>query len=320
MTAKEQYKKLCEQETTIPIYSKPFWMDAVCGEDNWDVLLYEKGDEIVGALPYYVKKKFGLSYITQPKLTQTNGVWIKYPEGQTHRSRLAFEKEILTGIIDKLEQLPICFYRQSFQPSFTNWLPFYWKGYSQTTRYTYRIEDLKNYQEVYNNFSKVVRKNIRKAEPLAKIYESDDIEKLYSLIVKTFERQGLSPSNSLPFIKRLDNACKINNARKIFFAEDENGNLHCGSYIVYDENCVYQLMSGTDPEYRQMEFKTLLIIKALKFASEEKKVFDFEGSMIEGIEEFFRKFGATQTPYFSINKIQTKNPLITMLIKKKLGE
>jgi hypothetical protein len=105
MSSKEKYRKLCEQETSIPIYSKPFWMDAVCGEDNWDVLLYEKGGEVVGALPYYVKKKFGLSYITQPKLTQTNGVWIKYPEGQTHRSRLAFEKEILTGIIDKPEQI-----------------------------------------------------------------------------------------------------------------------------------------------------------------------------------------------------------------------
>ena len=34
-------------------------MDAVCGEDNWDVLIVEKGGEIVASMPIYIKKKFG---------------------------------------------------------------------------------------------------------------------------------------------------------------------------------------------------------------------------------------------------------------------
>lgn len=54
---KDKYRDLLETETTIPIFSRDWWMDAVCGEDNWDVLLVEKDNEIVASMPYYKKKK-----------------------------------------------------------------------------------------------------------------------------------------------------------------------------------------------------------------------------------------------------------------------
>ncbi len=38
MTNKEKYQAFCEH-TYVPIYSKPWWMDAVCGPENWDVWL-----------------------------------------------------------------------------------------------------------------------------------------------------------------------------------------------------------------------------------------------------------------------------------------
>lgn len=75
---KDKYRHLLETEKTIPIFSRDWWMDAVCGEDNWDVLLVEKNGEIVASMPYYIHKKYGLTVITQPTLTQTNGMWIYY--------------------------------------------------------------------------------------------------------------------------------------------------------------------------------------------------------------------------------------------------
>jgi phosphatidate phosphatase APP1 len=36
------------------------------------------------------------------------------------------------------------------------------------------------------------------------------------------------------------------------------------------------------------------------------EVFDFEGSMIEPIERFFRGFGAVQTPYFHVSRSSSK--------------
>jgi len=36
---KELYREFCKVEDNIPIFSKDWWMDAVCGEDKWDVIL-----------------------------------------------------------------------------------------------------------------------------------------------------------------------------------------------------------------------------------------------------------------------------------------
>ena len=40
--------------------------------------------------------------------------------------------------------------------------------------------------------------------------------------------------------------------------------------------------------------------------------------MIEGVEESFRHFGAAQTPYFTIRKTYTKNPLLRAAINQKM--
>ena len=309
MTSKDKYRQLCKGEKTIPIFSKDWWMDATCGEDNWDVLVVEKGGEIVASMPIYIKSKYGLKYITQAKLTQTNGIHIRYPKNQRYSKRLSFEKEVMNGIIDQLEELDIAYYQQSFNYSVTNWLPFYWRGFEQTTRYTYVIENLSDLDRVYNGFSKVVRKNIKKANPLANVYLSNDTKKFYQINTMTFERQGLQIRYSLEYLKRIDEICKKNDCRRIIFAEDAQGNIHSGSYIIWDDISVYQLMSGIDPRFRNSEFKTLLIMEALKLANQIGIKFDFEGSMMEGVEEYFRKFGAIQKPYFSISKAFKYKPL-----------
>ena len=57
MTNKERYQQLCDAEPSICVYDQPWWMDAVCGAENWDVLLYEKKGNLLGAMPYYVKSR-----------------------------------------------------------------------------------------------------------------------------------------------------------------------------------------------------------------------------------------------------------------------
>jgi hypothetical protein len=46
--------------------------------------------------------------------------------------------------------------------------------------------------------------------------------------------------------------------------------------------------------------------EAIKFARSVTRQFNFEGSMIEPVERFFRAFGAVQTPYFQITKTNSR--------------
>lgn len=64
-------------------------------------------------------------------------------------------------------------------------------------------------------------------------------------------------------------------------------------------------MGGSDPDLRNSGANSLCMWEAIKFASTATKAFDFEGSMIEPVERFFRAFGARQKPYFQISKINS---------------
>jgi hypothetical protein len=302
LSNKEKYRKLLENETSIPIFSRDWWMDTVCGEKNWNVLLVEKNNEIIASMPYYLHKKYGLRIVSQPLLTQTNGIWIKYPPVQKLSKKMSFEKEVMSEIIDQLEALKPDYYCQNFHYSIENWQPFYWSGYKQTTRYTFVIDDLTDLDKVFSGFSKVVRKNIVKASNEAKIYESTDVGSLFHLNELVFARQGLEVPYTLSFLQQLDDVCALNSSRKIFCAADESGKVHSMLYLIWDEESAYLLMSGTDPGIRDSNFKTLLVWEAIKYASEITRKFDFEGSMMENVAEYFMKFGAAPKPYHQIYK------------------
>ncbi len=127
---KSSYAELCKMEY-ICLYNQAWFMDTVCGDPkNWDVLVCKKGREIVGALPFFVKKKYGFSYITLPYRVQHNSVWIRINPKQTHGKKVSYENEVMACLIAALEQevqkRKIYSYRQSFSPDITNWMPFYW--------------------------------------------------------------------------------------------------------------------------------------------------------------------------------------------------
>jgi len=62
----------------------------------------------------------------------------------------------------------------------------------------------------------------------------------------------------------------------------------------------------------------LLVQKSIEKAKQLGcQIFDFEGSMLKGVEIFFRNFGGKMEPYYTINKASLP---IEMLLKFKKRE
>lgn len=301
---KDRYRALCNQEDSIPLFSQAWWLDAVA-EDAWDVCLVTKGDMVHASMPYMVKKKFGQTVISQPPLTQTLGPWIR-PTTSKYAKRLSREKELMEALIN---QLPAYGYMsQSWHHYQTNWLAFYWRGFSQSTRYTYRIENLNNEDEIWGGLQQNIRTDIKKARDREQLTVRADlgIDDFFDLNRKVFERQGKSVPYTKALVDRLDQAAKEKGCRQILIAEDSEGRRHAGVYIVWDKDTAYYLMGGGDPALRNSGATSLCMWEAIRFAATVTKSFDFEGSMLEPVERFVRAFGATQTPYFSISKTNSK--------------
>jgi len=315
MTNKEKYRKFCKNEKDMPIFSKDWWLDSVCGVDNWDVVVIEKGGNIFATMSYVLTKKLGMVSIHQPILTQTMGIYFKYPQNQKYYKKLSLEKEIIEKV---LKELPIFDrFTQSFDYTHSNLLPFYWADFDIKVNYTYIVENM-TIEELEKNLETDIRRRRRiKANDVGvEVYESEDIKKFYELNKMTFIRQNKDIPYSFEFIENLYNKCKENNAVKMFFAKDKVGEVIAGNFLIYDESTVYYLMGGINPDKKDLGGMDVVQFESIKFALESARKFDFEGSMIESIEKYFRSFGAIQKPYYTVSKNNSKLLKLRQLIKE----
>jgi Acetyltransferase (GNAT) domain len=313
----DRYRELSAHDRTIPLFCRPFWLDAVCGAGNWDVAIVDRGGRVVGALPYRLRSRFGFTLIEMPLLTQFMGPWLSLPAGQRNHSRLSFEKEVLTELIDQLPAFD--YFRQNFHYSVTNWLPFHWKGFQQTTRYTYVLEDLSDPRALFADLRSNIKTDIKKAQKSVRVVEGDDLGKFFAVNQLTFDRQSREPPYDLALLERLDAACVEKGCRRMLFAEDAGGAVHAAIYVVWDDQSAYYLLGGGNPKLRGSGATSLLLWGAIQHAATVTRRFDFEGSMVEPIERFFRAFGAAQKPYFQITKIATRRMRLRRAVEELVG-
>jgi len=315
MTNKERYKELCENQPSIPIFSQPWWLDTVAGADNWDVVLVIEKDKIQASMPFVKTTKFGLMMLNMPKLTQTLGPWVT-PNTLNEYKRLSLEKKLFVELISQLPDFAQ--FQQNWHHLRTNWLPFYWHGFEQSTNYTYILGDLSDPDLLFKNIASNVKGDIKKAKNRFNLQVQDDgdLEAFIALNKMVFARQGKALPYTENFVRRLDKVCAERDCRRIFIAKDEQGRNHAGVYIVWDANSAYYIMGGGDPEMRNSGATSLCMWSAIQFAAQVTEKFDFEGSMLEPVERFFRAFGAEQTPYFSVKKLKSKRLLVNQLLSK----
>jgi hypothetical protein len=305
MTIKEQYQRLCN-DFRLPIFMQDWWLDAVCGSENWKpIIITDRGGEPEAASTYYIYKKWGISTIIPPHLTPFSGVWIK-PRIQTMKAHSVAERELdLTAKL--IEQLPkVVFSAQQFHFSFQNWLSFYWSGYRQTTRYTYFLEDLSDLSLVFDNFKGNIRTNIKKAENIVSISLSDDCEQFYDFVSTTLSLKNVSLPFNKDWFVRLNKVLFERKQRTIYFAKDDVGNIHAAIYVVWDNTTTYLLLTGVNRQFSNSAALSLLIWRAIQEASIRGHSFDFEGSTLPKVEPFFRSFGGERKSYYRISKAKNK--------------
>jgi lipid II:glycine glycyltransferase (peptidoglycan interpeptide bridge formation enzyme) len=72
--------------------------------------------------------------------------------------------------------------------------------------------------------------------------------------------------------------------------------------LVWDRHAAYFLAGGSDPELRTSGAAPLVVWHLIRFAAQRTNRFDFEGSVIEPVEHFFRGFGGKLVPVHRIMK------------------
>ncbi|WP_354687288.1 GNAT family N-acetyltransferase [Cupriavidus necator] len=313
--AQRQYRQHCNT-ASIPLFSQAWWLDATAGPAHWGAAVVERGGQVVASLPYALRRMYGFSVIAQPGLAKMAGPWLAPMDGKPARV-LGQQKELMDELIARLPRFD--HFQQHWDPGQTNWLPFAWKGFRQTTKYTYVLDDLSDTEALWHGMQHNIRAEIRKAGSRHGLQVRDDlgIDEFLQLNRQVFTRQRMRLPYTDDYVRRLDAACAARGVRKIFIAVDKTGRRHAGVYLVWNGQVAYYLMGGSDPTLRTSGATSLCMWEAIRFASGVARTFDFEGSMLEPVERFFRAFGARQQPYFFIQKTPSRI-LLTYLFLRSL--
>ena len=298
---KEDYILFVNQnKDKIPIYFHPEWLNAVCG-NFWIALVYKNNaNKVEAIMPLPFKKIFGKVIFVMPKQTQFLGVWFDLNETVLNHKRYSLEQKVIDYFIKKIPKFSL--FKIRFSSSFINSQPFNWSGFKQTNQYSYQLRNITNHDELFKSFKNNLRSDIRKAEKIVTIEETEDIKTFYEINSLSFKRQGIDIKYSFELVKQIDDYLKKMDRRKILIAKDNEGNIHAVLFMIFDNDIAYYLWGGANPEFRSSQAQNYLLWEAIKLASERVSVFDFEGSMIQNIAQVYRKFNPIITPYYRIYK------------------
>ena len=302
MNNKAVYTSLSETEKRIPLFSSPTWLNAIV-PDNWEVAIAQKGDTILGVMPYFIKKKMGFTIITMPPLTPYLGPILFYPEGQKSGTKLSFEKEIMEMLIAQLPKTDK--FIQYLFPVVSNGLPFQWKGFEQNVRYTYIIKDTSNIEICQAGLQGNIRRAIKKAKANFDVVEIEDPSQLHALKQADYADKKLELNYDEDYFNAVFRAISADKNGKMLGAKDANGKLIAAILLGWDKGSMYYVSGAINPTHRNSGALSLLLWSGIEMASKMGVAFNFEGSMIESIERYFRSFGAEQIPYFEIRKVDS---------------
>lgn len=296
------------------VFEQPWWLNIVAPGKWRESFALDKKGNVIARLAYVADNK----NVYMPKLTQTLGIWM----AQEIRSDYGAQKAAINEIYEDLRGYSSINIALGTENQYV--LPFRWLGFRIEPGFSYRLSNLSDCDALYRNFGSTAKKNIKSAKNKVTISDKTDVDTLWEMLNKTFEAQNRKNPMSKELVFKIVEKCEATGHGKYFDARDPDGNVHACAYFVYDEKVCYYLLGASDSKYRSSGAQSLILWHGIQFAAEHSAEFDFEGSMIEGIEHFFKQFGGKCLPYFSVKKqsllqeiMDTMKPRIKRIIGYK---
>ncbi|MBN1153674.1 methicillin resistance protein [candidate division KSB1 bacterium] len=311
----DEWDRFVDESPQGSIFCRSWWLRSVCTQ-GFQIFIFRQHGRILAGMPLPIYHFRGFTRIHMPPLTQVLGALLAPINDGSYTRKLSNEMNVLTALANAIPRFHV--FGMNFHYNFTNWLPFYWAGYTQTTRYTYIIPDLTDLNKVYAEFASSTRTSINKARNIVSVHTDLSARDLYDNHVLTLQKKGEQILYDFDYFKAIYETAHQTDCGKTWYAMDEHKNIHAAIFVIFDRKSAYGIVCSTDPDFRSSGAGTLLQKEAITYVAKYTQRWDFEGSMIHDVENYYRKFGAIQTPYFTIMKDNRSLPVRSIAAGKNL--
>lgn len=265
------------------IYARSFYLDRIAA--GWKALIAEDYSWVVPLTP---RVKFGIRYLYQPAFTQQLGVFAKAGVAipYTHiveRLGKRYRFWDINWNIDLSKTLG------SFSP--------------RSTAATNFLLDLsKKYDEIKEGYHKDLIKNLNRGKKNEFNYvKSDNFSAAITLFRTHYGDRTLQVTDDDYYnFEQICSYCADKGMLLLRNIQDSNGNIVAAALMLHDGKRIYNMMNTTTEAGRKLQANHYLLDSIIKEFSGQPIVFDFEGSDLPGVKEFYENFGASNRPYYQL--------------------
>lgn len=279
--------------------------------------IYKDEHQLIGGFYYLNIKKYGASFLKLPPYTPHCGLFFN-SESKNKSSSNNFTKEVITEVCNYISAQKSALTVLAFPSNIIDLQPFIWAKYKVIPNYTYRIDLSRPLETIKANFDSKNRNVINKALKEELVLSENTMSKteLFS-----FFMNSLSSTDANIYKEELKNIFEtFSDPANSFSVEAKKNNELVGAvFCVYDNKNCYYLLGGVNKTSGVPGVNNLLIQLSIEKAKALGcSIFDFEGSMLKGVEKFFRGFGPELVPYYTVNKGKLAVELLLKFKKRQL--
>lgn len=294
----------------LPLFLREEWR-AIVGDGYERLAVLNEDGKALAAFNLHRTRRAGLRLISHPAFNPHCGLW-RRPQAKNPAKAVGEAKKLHTTLAEyMLAQDGMV--HLAFPPEETDLQPWAWKGFKVVAQWTYRIDLGQGLPTIRAGYEDKQRNAIKKGLAGGTVETTDDPDRVLNAVRSTFARKG----------KGLDEATTSALLRAFLkpglgfaFVTVENGKDSAAAFCAHAAGTCYYLLGGVDKAHASNGAGAMAVDACIGQAHAlGLPIFDFEGSMLPEVERYFRTFGGTPTPYFTVNRA----PFLTeVALKKKL--
>jgi hypothetical protein len=290
---------LVERSPHGTVFHYSWWLNIAA--QQFDLLgVRDRNGCLRGGVPLTRKKRAGLTLLHAPQLTPFLGPIfdtsnIKDPCERLHLMRSA--GELLARGMPRFDS-----FRCMVGARGPDLQGFLWAGFRAELAYTFRVPAGDSIQSVEAQITRTHMQKLARAKRIGLcVTRNDDIEAFARLCkIGSVHGERLLYPPELPI--RLWSAAFERGKSDFYIARTRDNEPMATLLTVHDTRTTYQIVSAFDPAKRDIPGSYLLLWTALTEALAANRDFDFEGSALRGVEQYYRKWGPAAFPVWRLEK------------------
>ena len=277
----QKYQNCLEQSEQYIFFAEKKYLDLLLHQ-NWEILV---DNDYEAVMPIPLVKKWGFTFVVMPLQTQQLGVFSEKDTPELNESFLAFFQQ----------HYKVFYYAFNAKNEFKTLLK---------SRKNYKLFS-EDYENIKKKYSIHRRRNVRITDALRdkiKFTEAENLnhsESFFTENVIGFTNSSLKKrafENMKNFLSQ-----NLLNVYELYF----DGKLASQAYLIESEKEDFLVNFINDKKFSKYNLSSIILDQIFR-KNIKKKDFNFHGSNISEIAEFYRRFGATEENYAFVenSKIQ----------------